>query len=166
MADGDEIALSFHDSLLRLSDLRLLEGPRWLNDKIIGFAFEYLEREQFCDFSDDVCFISPEVTQFIKLSPASDLGIFLEPLNLHNKKFIFLAVNDNESCDSVGGSHWSLLVFDRNKGQFGHYDSAGHGNSRIASSLSNKLSTFIKDERKNVPPSALVAVEKVPVFME
>lgn len=37
---ADEIVLSFHDSLLRKSDLSLLEEGRWLNDRIIGFMFE------------------------------------------------------------------------------------------------------------------------------
>lgn len=36
----DEIVLSFHDSLLRKSDLSLLEDGRWLNDRLIGFVFE------------------------------------------------------------------------------------------------------------------------------
>ena len=38
---ADEIVLSFQDSLLRQSDLRLLEEGRWLNDRLIGFMFEY-----------------------------------------------------------------------------------------------------------------------------
>ncbi|XP_077986256.1 sentrin-specific protease 8-like [Glandiceps talaboti] len=142
--DSNEIVLSFHDSLLRKCDVHLLDSPRWLNDKIIGFAFEYFEREQFADFTKDVSFISPDVTQFIKLSQGPDLGIFLEPLNLESKKLVFLAVNDNESCDTVGGSHWSLLVFYREKETFEHYDSGGTCNSQIAASLSDKLTSYVK----------------------
>ena len=37
---ADEVVLSFHDSLLRKSDLSLLEDGRWLNDRLIGFVFE------------------------------------------------------------------------------------------------------------------------------
>lgn len=37
---ADEVVLSFHDSLLRESDLSLLEEGRWLNDRLIGFVFE------------------------------------------------------------------------------------------------------------------------------
>lgn len=37
---ADPIVLSYHDSLLKESDVSLLAGPRWLNDKIIGFYFE------------------------------------------------------------------------------------------------------------------------------
>ena len=37
---ADDIVLNFEDSLLRKSDVELLERGRWLNDKIIGFMFE------------------------------------------------------------------------------------------------------------------------------
>ena len=36
----DHTALSFHDSLLKVSDIALLSESNWLNDKIIGFYFE------------------------------------------------------------------------------------------------------------------------------
>ena len=39
-AEKDEVILSFHDSLLRRSDVELLQEGRWLNDKLIGFMFE------------------------------------------------------------------------------------------------------------------------------
>ena len=34
------VVLSFHDCLLRESDVNLLDEPYWLNDKIIEFAYE------------------------------------------------------------------------------------------------------------------------------
>ena len=37
----DPIVLSYHNSLLRQSDLALVDGPHWLNDKVIGFYFEW-----------------------------------------------------------------------------------------------------------------------------
>lgn len=36
----DKVLLSYHDSLLRESDVDLLKGSDWINDKIIGFYFE------------------------------------------------------------------------------------------------------------------------------
>ena len=63
--------------------------------------------------------IAPEVTQFIKLSACGDeeggvpLEIFLEPLKLEEKDFVFLAINDQDDSESAGGNHWSLLVFSR-----------------------------------------------------
>lgn len=37
---AQDIVLNFYDSLLRKSDVKLLEKGQWLNDKIIGFMFE------------------------------------------------------------------------------------------------------------------------------
>ncbi|KAK4873936.1 hypothetical protein RN001_013296 [Aquatica leii] len=44
---SNPVILSFHESLLRLSDIDLLRGPCWLNDSIISFYFEYLEVNRF-----------------------------------------------------------------------------------------------------------------------
>ena len=44
-----------------------------------------------------------------------DIGDFIEPLNIPSHKLVFFAVNDNESTNSVGGSHWYtvfILIFD------------------------------------------------------
>ncbi|OWK16398.1 hypothetical protein Celaphus_00004193, partial [Cervus elaphus hippelaphus] len=97
------------DSLLRQSDVSLLDPPSWLSDHVIGFAFEYFANSQFHDCSDHACFISPEVTQFIKCTgnPA-EIAMFLEPLDLPNKRVIYLAINDN-SNHTAGGTHWSLI---------------------------------------------------------
>lgn len=37
---------------------------------------------------------------------ATELGAFLEPLNLPTKQFVFLAVNNNQSTNQAGGTHW------------------------------------------------------------
>ena len=36
----DEIVLNFGDSLLKQSDMELLQVPNWINDNLIGFCFE------------------------------------------------------------------------------------------------------------------------------
>jgi len=37
MADGkNDVVLSFNDSLVRQSDVQLLDGPHWLNDIVIA----------------------------------------------------------------------------------------------------------------------------------
>lgn len=117
----NDIVLNFHDSLLRQSDLNLLMGPYWLNDQIISFYFEYLERIIFNN-ENRLLFISPEVTQCIKIVPETEINIFLDPLKANEKLFIFFALNNNEA-DSVGGTHWSLLIFSRPENKFYHYDS-------------------------------------------
>lgn len=46
----NKIILSFHDSVLYSSDLKILKSSKeWLNDRIISFYFEYLSRNIFDD---------------------------------------------------------------------------------------------------------------------
>ncbi|XP_036391395.1 sentrin-specific protease 8 [Megalops cyprinoides] len=139
----DPVVLSYQDSLLRRSDLALLEGPHWLNDQVIGFAFEYFATERFKSLKGAACFISPEVTQFIKCaSSQEELALFLEPLELPARRWVFLAVNDN-SHQTAGGSHWSLLLYRRDGNRFNHYDSQSGSNSLHARRIASKLEAFL-----------------------
>ena len=99
----DPVVLSYMDSLLRQSDVSLLDPPSWLNDHVIGFAFAYFANSQFHDCSDHVCFISPEVTQFIKCTgnPA-EITMLPEPLDPSNQELLFLAINDNSNHTARG----------------------------------------------------------------
>ena len=36
----------------------------------------------------------------------AELGVFLEPLCLQDRQMVVLAVNNNQSTDHAGGSHW------------------------------------------------------------
>ncbi|XP_071052346.1 sentrin-specific protease 8-like isoform X2 [Onthophagus taurus] len=139
--DTNNVILSYHESLLRKSDVELLKGPCWLNDTVISFYFEYLEINKFK--SDPMLlFVPPQVTQCIKVSPSNEIGIFLDPLNSHNKDFIFFALNDNEQTECSGGSHWSLLVFSYPERAVYHYDSSRGSNQHQAYEFANKLFKF------------------------
>ncbi|XP_041034414.1 sentrin-specific protease 8 isoform X1 [Carcharodon carcharias] len=139
----DPVILSYHDSLIRRSDLSLLNPPNWLNDHIIAFAFEYFATEQYKELLGSACFISPEVTQFIKcMASQQELAIFLEPLALAEKSLVFLAVNDN-SVQAAGGSHWSLLFYNRDGNCFSHYDSCSNMNASHARQIAKKLQHFL-----------------------
>ncbi|XP_022080993.1 sentrin-specific protease 8-like [Acanthaster planci] len=143
-AGSEQKVLSYHDTLLRKSDLSLLDGAKWLNDKLIGFVFEYFEFDKFQSLTGKVAFVSPEVTQCIKLSRDEEVAVFLEPLDLSSKDFVFLAVNDHHMETTAGGSHWSLLIYDRAGNKFSHYDSSGSSNQGAAMILCCKLHPFLK----------------------
>jgi sentrin-specific protease 8 len=111
----------------------------------------YLEYVVFKDYAAAVCFLTPDVAQFIKLYEGhSELEVFLEPLCLHDKKLVVLAINNNQSTDHGGGSHWSTLVYWREGNTFEYYDSAGSMNNTPARLCSNKLIHFL---RVTSPPS-------------
>ena len=87
-------------------------GPHWLNDALIGFYFEFLHQRKF-ESSSRICFISPEVSQFLKLASAVEIPVFLDPLHLEEKETVLMAVNNASDPSQPGGSHWSLLIFTR-----------------------------------------------------
>ena len=135
---GDKVVLSYHNSLLRKSDVDLLSGPHWLNDQLIGFWLEYLENKPEL-VNDSICLLSPEVVQLIKLGTQDDSSMLLESLNINSKKLIVLPVNDSTSVDQPGGTHWSLLVYDCLKKQFYHLDSMGGGNYHHAKKIARNM---------------------------
>ena len=56
---------------------------------------------------DDKCMLHPGETALHTTTHAGpELGIFLEPLVLQEKGVVVLAVNNNASTDTAGGSHW------------------------------------------------------------
>ncbi|XP_033250815.1 sentrin-specific protease 8-like [Drosophila miranda] len=133
---ADPISLSFHDSCLRLSDVKLLHGPRWLNDQILSFYYEYLTHVKY-KTNDDIVFIAPEVTQCMKYMDDQELEQLMDQNKATRKPFIFFALNDNMSFEA-GGTHWSLLVFSRPEKTFYHFDSYGNNTSNSVE-LMNKV---------------------------
>ncbi|KAK9743967.1 Ulp1 protease family, C-terminal catalytic domain [Popillia japonica] len=139
--DGNQVILNYHESLLRGSDMRLLQGPSWLNDTIISFYFEYLEIDKFKK-NPALLFVPPQVTQCIKITPMQDIGIFLDPLRMESQNFIFFALNDNEQTECSGGTHWSLLVLSHPEKTVFHFDSSRGANQDQAIELGEKLLNY------------------------
>lgn len=52
----DKLILSYQDSCLYESDLKIIQSDSaWLNDRIISFYFEYLQKEVY--ETDEILFI-------------------------------------------------------------------------------------------------------------
>nr|CAB3265972.1 sentrin-specific protease 8-like [Phallusia mammillata] len=134
----DDVVLNYHDSLLRNSDVKLLEEGNWLNDNIIGFMFEYFRQELFS--RDDILFLDPDFAQLIKLSQNDEALSLLSTVGLNGKCLIFISVNNNRSTTVAGGTHWSLLVYDAALKCFEHYDSCAQTNEDEAKYLAKLLS--------------------------
>lgn len=142
---SNPIVVNFHDSLLRQSDLDELGRSCWLTDSVITFAFEYFSHQQYSVLKHRVAFIGPEVTQFIKCyEHRAELDVFLEPLKLERRDYVFLAINDNISVTSAGGTHWSLLLFDRSQALVKHYDSFGDVNRVAAQQVMRKITPYLR----------------------
>ncbi|KAG2424214.1 hypothetical protein HXX76_014745 [Chlamydomonas incerta] len=156
MRRGERKVLDFGDVLLREADVELLEGPHWLNDQIVSFYFEYMEREVLpaaaaaaaaaaataaaTPAAAAACsvLLLPPATCFLLMHAGPDMAAdILAPLKPCSRGLVLLPVNDNPDVDrAAGGSHWSLLVFHRPSNTLRHYDSsAGSGNTAAARRL-------------------------------
>ncbi len=150
----DKIILDYHNSILYNSDLLLLDYPNWINDRLIGFVYEFFEYEKYENLKDHVAFVNPSVLQLIKLDGDFNevIACFLEPLDLKSKMYILLPINDNNDPNRMGGSHWSLLLINRLQSQFTHYDSFHKTNSVIARKLFEKLNAYFECNQYNDEP--------------
>lgn len=143
--EKDPVVLSYENFLLHESDVRLLIDDQWLNDSVIGFYMEYLNTDVFKDNSQ-VYFISPEIVQCIKECNLDDIAVFLDPL-VKNKhySYIFFPLNDQEQLQTVGGTHWSLVVYGAQDKRLFHMDSIWDSNEKQARKLALKLKFYFKD---------------------
>ncbi|RWS14743.1 sentrin-specific protease 8-like protein [Dinothrombium tinctorium] len=154
MGSEGDIVLSYGDTLLRTSDVSLLNPGHWINDNLIAFWFEYLERELYKDVASAIAFISPQVAHFIKSGASNHYNIeeirfMLESSKLSEKQLILLPINDCITYDTCGGSHWSLLTYKASNQSFEHYDSyTGSINRTHAEQLVTVLSPFLTPGRE------------------
>lgn len=84
----DDKILSYHDVLLRQTDLDTLEPGNWLNDQIIAFYLEYLTQQQIKQRqsqvprdgagSSSVLYVSPAIT-FLIMNSGRSLYVVVVP---------------------------------------------------------------------------------------
>ncbi|XP_043693887.1 NEDD8-specific protease 1 [Telopea speciosissima] len=141
LKDNEKI-LNYNDVILRRSDLDILSGPHFLNDRIIELYFSYLAS---CYHSKDILLVPPSISFWLTNCPELEsLKDFTEPLKLPDKKLIILVVNNNDEVTMAeGGTHWSLLAYERSTNTFVHHDSIAGSNSLHAKRLRKALLGFI-----------------------
>ena len=144
----DAIVLNYHDSLLRVSDLKLLEKSNWLNDQIIGFVFEYFEYEKYKSLveANKIIFLNPNFSQILKITNDMNqlVEVFLDPLEVLKREIIIFPINNNSTAATAGGSHWSIMAIYKNEQKFVHYDSFHSANKEIAVKIYNKFKSYFQ----------------------
>lgn len=139
--------LKYGNVIVTYDDFSLLFGPKWINDALISFVFEYYRIDIYKKQAKKVAFVPPEVTQIIKLNSEDDeiLSIVMS-LELTEKDLVFFPINDG-GIDSEG-THWSLLVWFK----LGQNELAGLESMSSASSTasSNSECTTSSDGSTNI----------------
>ncbi|CAA7393190.1 unnamed protein product [Spirodela intermedia] len=138
---GDDRILSFGDVVLRASDLEILRGPHYINDRIIEFCFKDIAN----DLPNDILLVPPSISFWIANCIGHEsLKDAVGPLDLPSKKLVIFTINDNDDVAMAeGGQHWSLLVYDRAKDMFVHHDSMLGMNRPHAEQLYRRVKRFV-----------------------
>jgi len=144
MATVGRIVLDYGDYLIRESEMKILRGPHWLNDVIIGFYIDYLRLEVFPEEELKMRIFGPEMTQLLKICGPDDLKNLLGDVS--DYQFLFFPVNNSDDPEQMtsGGSHWSLLVYSRTEAVMAHFDSSFGMNGPSAELLYHQLARAIR----------------------
>ncbi|CAM0140476.1 hypothetical protein VKS41_006495 [Umbelopsis sp. WA50703] len=138
----DKIILQYGDVVLRQSDYATLAEGQWLNDTIIEFHSEYLEREVI-PRNAKILLLRPATVHLIAHIPdPSQLHSALPP-NLNQSQAIFIPINDGKPNIANSGSHWSLLVFLKAASTFYYYDSLQNANINSARITARQLTPLL-----------------------
>jgi len=120
----NKIVVTYGDTTLHQSDVDLLEGDNWVNDNIIAFYFEWLTNERFKEFKEIILFMDPSTIFLTENSEdPEELKTCLVALNLDTKARVFMPINNHTTTETAGGTHWALLVYEREHDRFVYYDS-------------------------------------------
>ena len=144
-ASEDKVNLSKYDMVIDESDIMLLTGSNWINDTIITLWMKHLQQVDHGN-NDKVLFVLPTITQLLKIGDTKDIDKTLDSIEAWWKDYIILPVNDNNSVNKEGGSHWSLLIFSRPDNTWYHYDSNQGSNIRHAHRLVNRVNKYLSPE--------------------
>mmetsp|Transcript_47070 Transcript_47070/g.75630 ORF Transcript_47070/g.75630 Transcript_47070/m.75630 type:complete len:277 (-) Transcript_47070:246-1076(-) len=148
MANSNKLIETFDTVELYRSDLKLCDPPRYLNDNLIGFTFEYFAKVLFPKENYLFC---PPGAAFV-ISHEDDHEDLFDTLNGKDvspkKKLLFFPVNDASDTSMLysgrsQGNHWSLLVYNSDTKRFYSFDSSMGSNYRPALRLAQQLSCVL-----------------------
>lgn len=124
-----------------------LLGPNWISDDTLYSYFEIINFKTGLVKETNAFCVNPLISQGIKL--LDDYKYLLDPPNLRAFDHLFIPVNDSVLTDGEGGSHWSLLVFNKLQQQFYHYDSCNGYNLKHARMIADRLINYLNDTTDN-----------------
>ncbi|KAI9323197.1 hypothetical protein BX666DRAFT_2116849 [Dichotomocladium elegans] len=129
-----------YDGPVMAKDYDTLTDDSWLNDTILDFHMEYLEREKIpSEMKSRILLLRPGMVELIvHVQDASHLSAAL-PQHLTTADAIFIPVNDSRPLAAYSGSHWSLMLYLRQHNTFYYYDSMGTSNIQEAQFTCGRL---------------------------
>ncbi|KAG8294221.1 SUMO1 sentrin specific peptidase 8 [Homalodisca vitripennis] len=128
-----------------------LLGPNWICDETINKYISLINEEILRNEQTTV--LNPLIIQAVK--QVDEYKEYLDPFNIKRYNFLFMPINDSRQMLAGGGSHWSLLIYNKLRKTFFHYDSMNNKNQADAEIVASKILKYITGSSENL------AVEKV-----
>ncbi|XP_030379705.1 NEDD8-specific protease 1 [Scaptodrosophila lebanonensis] len=132
---NDPVALHFQERVLRTSDIRQLQGPYPLGERLVTFYYAYLQFRRFKTVASEVAFLSPTTVQCLRNMEPRLLRTMIRELDLESKNFILMPL--------IRKGHWSLLMLSRPDRKCVHYDSRDHYNDELARQLWDRVRVLL-----------------------
>jgi Ulp1 family protease len=122
--EEDPTYLSYKNILLRQSDVDCLNKGKYLNDMCISFFYQFLNERHMKDENRFILLDPASVSLLFFEDDMDDLNLMFSPMNLSQRDFVFMPINDNTDRFQVGGGdHWALLVYQKVEDKFFYLDS-------------------------------------------
>ncbi|KAI7869435.1 hypothetical protein BDF14DRAFT_302405 [Spinellus fusiger] len=137
-----KIVLFYHNVVLRGPDVSTLVENEWLNDAILEFHMEYLERTTVPQAAG-ICLLRPAMVQLITHTSDPCQLVSVLPPRLKTQRAIFMPINDGRPCVANSGSHWSLLVYLQATRTFYYYDSLRLSNMASARLTAHQMALLL-----------------------
>ncbi|KAI8342751.1 hypothetical protein BC941DRAFT_413737 [Chlamydoabsidia padenii] len=135
-----KVVLHYHDIMLEETDMATLEEGQWLNDNIMSFYMEYIERQVIPGDSNDMLLLRPTMSQLIAHTPGNPKDLIgVLPPHLDKRRLIFVPINNGTPETANNGTHWALLVYSRPTNTFYYYDSLHSTNIEEGRNTSKRM---------------------------
>jgi hypothetical protein len=100
--DPNPLVVSYHSAVLYRDDLALLEDGCWLNDHVIVFWQEKLEREVWSlDIRDRTLFVQPQAVRLAQYMDSEELGEVLAALPFRSKEVILMPITNSSDAGGL-----------------------------------------------------------------
>ncbi|GMT24087.1 hypothetical protein PFISCL1PPCAC_15384 [Pristionchus fissidentatus] len=131
--------LSYGSVVLDRDDFDLLLDGQWLNDRLITFATEYLMDQLNVDEREKMELVCASTCEMLKFSPEFTTWL----ADYRSRSLVFFVVNNNRDPTRPGGSHWSLLIYDKERNRFSYLDSLYNPNKEDAEAIMNAAAVHL-----------------------
>lgn len=130
-------------SFRHLNNLTKVRFREMLDDDVITAVME-----RYKDQYADILFVTPCITKCVMVLQ-DQVANFLDPIKAKDYDLIFFVISDATAESS--GTHWSLLLLNRLKKKFYHYDSMHGSHYNAAFELMYKVWSYFKIKKGYQP---------------